>query len=73
MDEKQVTEQFVTTTAEEQFIEALQEITMAAGAFNRDPVKHMENCIRDMQRIAIDVLVRHGLKPLRAPVDEETE
>jgi hypothetical protein len=53
------------------FEEALQEITMAAGAFNRDPLIHMQNCIRDMQRVAINVLARHGIKSLRAPVDEE--
>ena len=60
-----------TTTAEAQFIEALQEITMAAGAFNRDPPIHMQNCIRDMQALAIDVLVKHRIKPLRGPIDKE--
>lgn len=47
------------------FTEALQIISEAAGAFNRDPVTHMQNCIRDMQRTAVQVLRKHGVTPRR--------
>ena len=40
---------------------ALKEIMKARGAFNRDPIKHAENCINDMKQIAQDAL---DLKPI---------
>lgn len=48
------------------FIEALQEITEAKGAFKRDPFEHAKSCLRDMQKIAIDVLCKHGIEPRRS-------
>lgn len=51
-----------------EMIEALQVISEAAGAFNRDPVIHAQNCIRDMQAEAIAVLCKHGIKPRGKPV-----
>jgi hypothetical protein len=59
-----------TITAEECFIEALQEITEAKGAFRQDPFEHAKNVIRDMQALAIEVLTRHGIKPRGQPLDE---
>lgn len=35
---------------------ALQEITKGAGAFNRDPLKHADNCIESMKSIATGAL-----------------
>ena len=54
----------------EDFIEALQEISEAKGAFKKDPHEHAKSCIRDMQATAIDVLKKHGVKPRGQPVDE---
>lgn len=47
------------------FIEALQAVARAEGRFNRDPQIHMQNCLQDMQRVAVDVLRKHGIKPDR--------
>lgn len=52
------------------FIEALQEISEAKGAFKRDPHEHAKSCIRDMQTLARDVLIKHGIEPRGQPVDE---
>lgn len=49
------------------FIEALQAISEAKGAFNRDPLKHCENCLREMQEIAISVLRERGITPRGRP------
>ena len=38
--------------------EALREISKGAGPFDRDPLKHAENCIDDMKALAKDALVR---------------
>ncbi len=59
-----------TITAEECFVEALQEITEAKGAFRKDPFEHAKNVIRDMQAVAIEVLTKHGIKPRGQPLDE---
>lgn len=45
------------------FIEALQDITEAKGAFKRDPFEHAKSCITDMAQTAIDVLKKHGITP----------
>lgn len=50
-------------------IEALQEITKAAGPFNRDPLIHARNCIQDMQATAVNVLKRYGITPCRGTID----
>ena len=47
------------------FENALQQITQAAGAYSRDPVTYAHNCLRDMQAIAINVLRAHGIIPWR--------
>lgn len=47
------------------FQDALQQITQAQGRFNRDGVEHMRNCLQDMQAIAINVLRKYGIKPIR--------
>lgn len=53
---------------ESEFVEALQEISEAKGAFKRDPFEHCQSCVRDMQEIAIAVLTKHGVKPRGVPV-----
>lgn len=52
------------------YVEALQEISEAKGAFKRDPHEHAKSRIRDMQALARDVLIKHGIEPRGAPVDE---
>lgn len=54
----------------EEFTEALQVISEAAGAFSRDPNEHARNCIRDMQAEAYNVLSKHGIVPRGVPVDK---
>lgn len=51
------------------FLEALQEISEAKGAFRRDPHEHAKNCIREMQGIAFDVLNKYGITPRGKSVD----
>jgi hypothetical protein len=55
------------------FGDALQEITKCEGAFKRDPYEHAKSVISDMQRIAIDVLRKHGLEPRRDYIDGPNE
>lgn len=52
------------------YVEALQEITEAKGAFKRDPLEFAQSCVRDMQEIAIKALMKHGVQPRGVPVDE---
>ncbi len=55
------------------FENALQQITKASGAYNRDPITHAHNCLRDMQATAINVLRKYGIPPQREddPIDGE--
>ena len=48
--------------------EALQQISKAEGRYNMDPNEHAKNCIIDMQKIAINVLKKHGIVPKGKPV-----
>jgi hypothetical protein len=41
-----------------ELVEALEEITKGAGAFNMDPFEHAKNCIHDMKSIARDALAK---------------
>jgi hypothetical protein len=49
----------------EDFEEALHAISEAAGPFDRDPITHAHNTLRAMQRLAVDVLRKHGITPRR--------
>lgn len=49
----------------EDFIEALQCITTASGAFKRDPFEHLKSCALSMQTTAVNVLRKHGITPRR--------
>ena len=43
-------------------IEALQEISKGAGAYNRDPLEHASNCITEMKALAVAALARASQK-----------
>lgn len=49
-------------------VDALQEITLAQGAFARDHATHAENVISDMQGIAINVLKELDIEPVGTPI-----
>ena len=51
------------------FIEALQDISEAKGAFKNDPLEHARSCIVDMQATAIKVLTERGIEPRGKPVE----
>ena len=55
--------------AHRDFIEALQEITEAKGAYKRDPFEHAKSCVSDMQALAVAVLRKHGIEPRRTDTD----
>jgi hypothetical protein len=50
------------------FIEALQDISEAKGAFKNDPLEHAQSCVVDMQATAIKVLKERGIEPRGKPV-----
>ena len=50
------------------FIEALQYISEAKGAYKQDPFEHARSCVVDMQATAIKVLRERGIKPRGKPV-----
>ena len=41
-----------------ELVEALKEISEGSGRFSKDPLRHAENCIEDMKKIAIAALTR---------------
>ncbi len=51
--------------ATEDFVEALQAVSCAAGPWpqSNDNYDHACNCVASMQKIAFDVLTKHGFTP----------
>jgi hypothetical protein len=41
-------------------IEALREISLGMGEFNRDPLRHAENTIDSMKEIAVEAFTKIG-------------